>query len=200
MAINRDSCVFYASWLEAVETMPEAAQGEALKAILTFALRGEETAKQGAMTRMLMAMVRPQIEANIARWENGRKGGRPKVEKPNQNQNETKPKPNQNQTETYNVNVNDNVNVNVNESVCEKNAPAHTHAKKFQEFIKWCEAVAPLAIKFKEPLTVEHFAWLYDTYGATKLKQCATELHNKEASLKNRRAITAWKAFMQKIV
>ena len=47
--MNRETCVFYASWLEAVETMPEAAQGEALKAVLTYALRGEETAKQGAM-------------------------------------------------------------------------------------------------------------------------------------------------------
>ena len=205
MTINRDSCVFYASWLEAVETMPEAAQGEALKAILTFALRGEETAKQGAMTKMLMAMVRPQIEANIARWENGRKGGRPKSEKPNQNQNETKPKPNQNQNETYNVNVNVNDNVNVNESVCDKshnNAPTRTltrEEKIFHNFIAWCEKNAPLANRFTEPLNFEQFKWLSLTYGGARCQQCAAELHNKEAYKKNRRAITAWKAFITKI-
>ena len=112
---NRDSCVFYASWLDAIEAMPDNVRGEALMAILVYALRGETTEKQGAMTKVIMAMVKPQIEANNKRYENGCKGGRPKVEK---NQNETKPKPNGNQNETkknqtitYNDNVNDNVNV-----------------------------------------------------------------------------------------
>ena len=97
MAQNRDSCVFYASWFDAIEVLPEAVQSEAYRAILSFALRGVETEKQGAMTKLIMAMVRPQIEANIKRYENGCKGGRPKAEKkPNQNQTITKPKPNRN--------------------------------------------------------------------------------------------------------
>ena len=93
MTMQRETCVFYASWFEAIETMPEAAQSEAYRAVLSYALRGEETAKQGAMTKLIMAMVRPVIDANNKRYENGCKGGRPKVEKPNQNQNETKTKP-----------------------------------------------------------------------------------------------------------
>ena len=234
--MNRETCVFYASWLEAVETMPEAAQGEALKAILTYALRGEEAAKQGAMTKMLMAMVRPIIEANNKRYENGCKGGRPKQEKPNHNQTETKTKPNHNQTETktkpnhnqtitkpkpkrnqtettsairlgdnvnvnVNVNDNDNDNDNVNDSVCDKShkTHAHTHEEIFEKFKIQCQAVAPLALEFREPLTVEQFAKLYDTYGWQKVAQCATELHNKEANKKNRRAYTAWQAFITKI-
>ena len=111
MAQNRDSCVFYASWFDAIEVLPEAVQSEAYRAILSFALRGVETEKQGAMTKLIMAMVRPQIEANNKRYENGCKGGRPKAEK---NQTETKPKPNNNQTETKpkpNDNDNDNDNV-----------------------------------------------------------------------------------------
>lgn len=203
---NRDSCVFYASWLDAIEAMPDNVRGEALMAILVYALRGETTEKMGAMTKVIMAMVKPQIEANNKRYENGCKGGRPKVEK---NQNETKPKPNGNQNETkknqtitYNDNVNDNVNVNDNESVCDKshnNAHAHTHEEIFEKFKVQCEAVAPLALDFKEPLTVEQFAKLYDKYGWQKIAQCATELHNKEANKKNRRAYTAWKAFIEKI-
>ena len=191
--------------------MPEAAQSEAYRAVLTYALRGVETAKQGAMTKLIMAMVRPVIDANNKRYENGCKGGRPKAEKPNHNQNETKTKPNHNQNETTsqvrlcdndNDNVNENVNVNDNESVCDKshnNTHTHTHAKKFENFKVWCDAVAPLALDFKEPLSVDDFAWLYNTYGAAKVKQCAADLHNKEANKNNRRAITAWKAFMANI-
>lgn len=208
--MNRETCVFYASWLEAVETMPEAAQGEALKAILTYALRGEEAAKQGAMTKMLMAMVRPIIEANNKRYENGCKGGRPKQEKPNHNQTETKTKPNHNQTETTsairlgdNDNVNDNVNVNVNESVCDKshnNAPTHTLTHEgFNNFIKFCQAKAPLSLAFEEPLTVEVFDWLVSKYGAYKMQCCASDLHNKEAYKKNRNANNTYKRWIKNI-
>ena len=213
---NRDSCVFYASWLDAIEAMPDNVRGEALMAILVYALRGETTEKMGAMTKVIMAMVKPQIEANNKRYENGCKGGefgklggRPRKEiTPNKPQENPKITPNKPQENPYNVNDNDNdndnvnVNDNVNESVCDKshnNAHTHTHAKKFENFIIWCEAVAPLALLFKEPLTVEDFAWLYDKYGAPKVKQCAADLHNKEAYKKNRRAITAWKAFITKI-
>lgn len=114
---NRDSCVFYASWLDAIEAMPDNVRGEALMAILVYALRGETTEKMGPMTKVIMAMVKPQIEANNKRYENGCKGGRPKAEKkPNQNQTITKLKPNNNQTKTKpkpNVYDNDNDNDNV---------------------------------------------------------------------------------------
>ena len=208
--MNRETCVFYASWLDAIEAMPEGVRGEALMAILKYALRGETTEKQGAMTKVIMAMAKPVIDTNNKRYENGCKGGeygklggRPRTEiTPNKPQENPKITPNKPQENPYNDNVNDNVNVNDNESVCDKshnNAPTHTHAKKFENFIIWCEAVAPLALSFKEPLTVEDFAWLYDKYGAPKLKQCAADLHNKEAYKKNRRAITAWKAFITKL-
>ena len=104
---NRDSCVFYASWLDAIEAMPDNVRGEALMAILVYALRGETTEKQGAMTKVIMAMVKPQIEANNKRYENGCKGGefgklggRPKKEIT----------PNKPQENPYNDNVNDNDN------------------------------------------------------------------------------------------
>lgn len=209
--MERETCVFYASWFDAIETMPEAAQSEAYRAVLSYALRGEETAKQGAMTKLIMAMVRPVIDANNKRYENGCKGGRPKVEKPNNNQNETKAKPNNNQNETTsqvwlgdndNENVNVNVNDNVNESVCDKSHNnAHAHAQEiFEKFISWCEENAPSVNRFKEPLTLEHFIWLASTYKTPQLKRCAAELHNKEAYKKNVRAITAWKSFMSKII
>ena len=206
---NRDSCVFYASWLDAIETMPDNVRGEALMAILVYALRGEATEKMGAMTKVIMAMVKPQIEANNKRYENGCKGGRPKVEK---NQNETKPKPNGNQNETkknqtvtynVNVNVNDNDNVNENESVCDKshnNAPTHTLTHEgFEKFIDFCRAKAPLSLAFEEQLSVEVFDWLVAKYGLYKVQCCASDLHNKEAYKKNRNANNTYKRWIKNI-
>ena len=210
---NRDSCVFYASWLDAIEAMPDNVRGEALMAILKYALRGEATEKQGAMTKVLMAMAKPVIDTNNKRYENGCKGGeygklggRPKTA---ENPKETPKKPQENPKETpkgklgvsVNDNVNDNDNDNVNDSVCDKShkTHAHTHAEIFEKFKCQCKAVAPLALEFREPLTVEQFAKLYDTYGWQKVARCATELHNKEAYKKNRRAYTAWQAFIEKI-
>lgn len=113
--MKRDSMVFYASWLDAVRALPKAMQGDVLLSILEYGIEGKTVCKQGSVAMAMLAMVKPIIDTNNQRYENGCKGGR----KPNNNQTETKPKPNNNQTETYNDNVNVNVNVNV-----EDNTPA----------------------------------------------------------------------------
>jgi len=86
--------------------MPEAAQSEAFRAVLNYALRGEETAKQGAMTKLIMAMVKPVIDTNNKRFENGCKGGeygklggRPR--KPQENPKKTPRKPQENPTTRF---------------------------------------------------------------------------------------------------
>ena len=84
-----------------------------------------------------------------------------------------------------------------NNSVCDN---AHTHAQEiFEKFIIWCRTNAPLSLEFKEPLTLDHFVWLYEKYGCEKVKRCAVALHNKEAYKRNRRAITAWQNFIPKV-
>ena len=210
---NRDSCVFYASWLDAIEAMPDNVRGEALMAILVYALRGETTEKQGAMTKVIMAMVKPQIEANNKRYENGCKGGeygklggRPRKEiTPNKPQENPKITPNKPQENPYNDNVNDNDNVNVNdnESVCDKshnNAPTHTLTHEvFEKFIDFCRAKAPLSLAFEEQLSVEVFDWLVAKYGLYKVQCCASDLHNKEAYKKNRNANNTYKRWIKNI-
>ena len=102
--MGRDGFVFYASWLEAIKNLPREIQGEVLTAIIEYGLYGETTETPKPITSAMLAMVKPQIDVNNKRYENGTKGGRPpKSEtkpKPNDNQTETKPKPNDNQTET----------------------------------------------------------------------------------------------------
>ena len=97
--MTRESMVVYQSWLEAIHELPEAMQGELALAILEVGLEGQVTCKIGQTSKAMLALIRPMIEANNRRYENGKKGGR----KPNDNQTETKPEPNDNQTETYNV-------------------------------------------------------------------------------------------------
>ena len=100
----RSGFVFYRSWLEAIKNLPREMQGEVLTAIIEYGLDGVTTGSLKPITSAMLAMVKPQIDANNKRLENGLKGGRPrKIEtesEPNNNQVITKEKPNNNQTET----------------------------------------------------------------------------------------------------
>ena len=120
----RDSFVFYRSFIEAIKTADADNFKECVLAICEYALN-DKTFEGEGYARMFYELCKPQIDKNNVRYENGRKGGRPKAK---ENQTETKPKPNENQIETkqnltetklqkskpnVNVNVNDNVNVNI---------------------------------------------------------------------------------------
>ena len=107
----RNSFIFYGSWWEAIENLPRDIQGDVLTSIIEYGLYGETTDNLKPITKAMLAIVKPQIDANRKRFENGKKGGRPKTEtKPNNNQEETKGKPNNNQTITKAEPNNDNVN------------------------------------------------------------------------------------------
>ena len=126
----RDSFVFYRSFAESVKNLPPEEYKKVMQSILEYALDGKEP-EQSGIEYTVFCLVKPQIDANNKRYENGKKGGRPQKtsdnqEKPRNNQTITKPKPNNNQTATTpepNVYVNDNVNVNVNDK---KNIVAQT--------------------------------------------------------------------------
>lgn len=106
----RDSIVFYRSFYEAIKEIPLEEQGVVYNAIYGYALDGIEPELNG-IAKAIFLLVKPQIDANNNRYENGKKGGKPKA---NQNETKTEPKPNQDVTETE-PNVNENVNVNVND-------------------------------------------------------------------------------------
>ena len=103
----------------------------------------------------------------------------------------------------YNTKQINTIQINSNqESVCEKNAHTHTltrEEKAFEDFIRWCEVYAPLSLAFAEPLTLEMFIWLYKKYGALKLKNCASDIHNKEAYKTNRNANNTFKRWIEKV-
>ena len=100
-------------------------------ALCNYALNDVEPELTGAPSAMFK-LLKPQVDANNRRYENGKKGGRPK-----QNQTETKTKPNNNQTKTKtkpNVNVNVNVNGNGNGSGSQANASVLPSEEKLYFF------------------------------------------------------------------
>ena len=119
----RDSFVFYRSFYEALAELSHSQQTKVLMALCEYALNGKEPELTGAPSAVFK-LIRPQVDANNKKYENGKKGGRPvnsTGSESEENQDKTKRKPKRNQSRTkqepnVNVNVNDNVNVNENEN------------------------------------------------------------------------------------
>lgn len=90
----RNSLVFYRSIYEAIKDLPRDVQGEIYTAIMEYGLNGNETDNLKPIARSFFILIKPLIDKNISRYENGKKGGRPKTEpKPNNNQTITKREP-----------------------------------------------------------------------------------------------------------
>ena len=139
---ERESIVFYRSFYEAIKLQPKKIQADLYNALLEYAFTGEVIEMNNAVKSVFL-LIKPQIDANNTRYENSKKGGRPKKEKTDSSKNDTKIKTNgfennektetnssKNDTENSvsekpNVNENENVNenVNVNENGNENEKP-----------------------------------------------------------------------------
>lgn len=107
----RDSFIFYRSFFESFDGLSKKDKLILFDAVCNYALNDVEPELTGVPLSMFK-LLKPQLDANIRRYENGCKGGRPKKTetKPNENQTETKPKPNYNDNHNLNLNDNDNHN------------------------------------------------------------------------------------------
>lgn len=124
-----ESFVFYRSFHEAAEGLNDEQYGKIMRLLAEYALNGTEPEEMDAVTKLAFTLMKPQIDANSRRRENGSKGGKPKNSEPNSNQNVTESEPNSNQNVTKaepnsnqsvtesEPNVNANVNVNANANV-----------------------------------------------------------------------------------
>lgn len=90
----RDGFVFYRSFFESFEDLSKKDKLTLFDALCNYALNDIEPELSGT-TAAIFKLLKPQVDANNRRYENGKKGGRPKG-----NQAETKTKPNDNQTIT----------------------------------------------------------------------------------------------------
>ena len=90
----RDGFVFYRSFFESFSDLSKKDKLILFDALCNYALNDVEPELVGVPAAMFK-LLKPQVDANNRRYENGCKGGRPKA-----NQTETKTKPNNNLTET----------------------------------------------------------------------------------------------------
>ena len=99
--IKRDSFVFYRSFYEAMEDLSSEEQLTIYRAITVFALEGVEPNISG-YPKAIFKLMRPILDANNKRWENGKKGGAPKGSSNNPNGRKGKKEPKTNQELTKN--------------------------------------------------------------------------------------------------
>jgi len=90
----RDGFVFYRSFYESFSDLSKKDKLILFDALCNYALNDIEPELTGTPSA-IFKLLKPQVDANNRRYENGCKGGRPKA-----NQTETKPKPNNNLNET----------------------------------------------------------------------------------------------------
>jgi len=150
---KRDSMVIYRSFYEAITDLPPNEQAKVWAAVFDYGLNSNEQQLDG-LASTIFKLIKPQLDANFKKYENGLKGGRPKnltetKAKPNQNLSETKLKPNENENE------NENDNENVNElgftpptvNLILDSFPGFKDAKKFVDFYTakgWKMGAAPM--------------------------------------------------------
>ena len=136
----KDSFVFYRSFYEAIQEVPVKYRAVIYEAVFEYVFEGREPSLSG-VPNALWILIKPQLDANQIRYENGIKGaehgkkgaeygklgGRPRKEKnppktPQRGDMENPPNVNVN----VNENVNDNVNVNVNAPDGDETNTQHT--------------------------------------------------------------------------
>jgi hypothetical protein len=111
-----DSSIFYRSFYEAIKSLPESNQLEVYNAIFEYSFNFVEVELTG-LSNTIFTLIKPQLEANNKRYENGNKP------KNKQNGSKTEAKDEQKiskveANKNKNVNNNKNDNVNDNENTC----------------------------------------------------------------------------------
>lgn len=88
--------IIYSSFYEAIKELPKDSQSNLWTAIFEYSFNQNEIELVG-IDKTVFTLIKPQLDANFTRFENGKKGGRPKS---NDNLEITKQEPNDNLTET----------------------------------------------------------------------------------------------------
>lgn len=128
----RDSFIFYRSYYEAMSGLKDKDKLQLYNAISELSLNNNDIKLTGICKNIFTA-IKPQILANSERYENGRKGGRPKKETTGFEKEKTIGFENKKPNENVNENVNDNIKENIKEKLTaseDKSSTASVKANK----------------------------------------------------------------------
>lgn len=87
----RDSFIFYRSFYEAIDELPEENQLQVYKAISAYALNQEELELKGT-AKAIFSLIKPQLDANYQKYINGKQKGNKKEAKTEQEKSKRKAK------------------------------------------------------------------------------------------------------------
>jgi len=190
----KESIVFYKSFFEAIQNIPQEEQLKLYNAIFSYSFTEIEPDIEEGIAKAMFILMKPNIDSANARYkasvENGKKGGRPKKEtqqKPNKNLNKTQQKPSQNLNDNDNVNDNYNIKENnkkksntptleeINEYILEKQLKVD--GKQFYDYFtegNWIDAKGNKVKNWKQKLLT------WDKYQITKKDIPKKEFKNYE--------------------
>lgn len=129
----RDSFIIYRSFYEAICDLDADSQAQVFKAICEYSLNFKEIEMTG-IAKTIFKLIKPQLDANNKRFENGSKP------KNTQKESETQAKPKQKESESEannNVNVNKNNNVNKNLNKNDNVIDISDKSENKQNFKNW---------------------------------------------------------------
>lgn len=134
MSDERQSFVFYRSFYESISDLSNEQKGAILSAICEYALDQNDPDFSG-MEKAIFTLIKPQLDANLKRYDNGKKGGKHGIKGGRKNPNGTPSEPQANPTPTPNVNDNVNVNDNLKDKKNIKK-PDDVSEQVFSDFLK----------------------------------------------------------------
>ena len=73
--MERDSFLFYRSFYEAIKGLPKDIQVEIYTAIMEYALYGNLSEEMKPFAKSVFTLIKPVLDTNLQRYENGKKGG-----------------------------------------------------------------------------------------------------------------------------
>lgn len=186
--MNRNSFVFYASFYEAIKEMPREIQGEIYTAIIEYGLYGKETENLKQIAKAMFTLIKPQLDANTRRYENGckgaehgKKGGRPPKEKTVKNPTKT-PNDNDNEKEKENVKERD-TNVSEKKNKEEDSSSLQAPETDYDRFNTWIKDNAPYCANpknFSKQISQTAFASLKKLYTGSQIADIILQIENRK--------------------
>lgn len=184
---QRDTFIFYRSFKESMSDLSDADKLIMYEAITDYSLDMKEPELTG-FPKALFSLIRPFLDANIQRWENGRKGGAPKGNKNNRfskSTTEVQPKYNQSTTEVQankdkNVNKDKNKDINKENTIVSKKdeLSLSSPSEEFIKFNQWLDDHCPFVLKVKTQMTEPEYQKLLAKYTKKEISDVLESLNN----------------------